>query len=105
MSFSASLERIDSCSLLLAHYNSGHDRCAKHSLGDRGASGGTDRSRGVGESHAYGTNVEGEIGAVLQLVESIHRTLHADGVPRVSLVMKMGTRADKHARLADKSVR
>ena len=63
-------------------------------------------SRGFAvESHAYGTNVEGPIGEVLGLVEAIHQELHGEGVPRISTVVKLGTRVDKDARLADKRVR
>ncbi len=57
------------------------------------------------ESHAYGTNVEGELDAITALVGDIHRFLHSDGVPRVSTVVKIGTRTDKAVRLVDKRVR
>lgn len=57
------------------------------------------------ESHAYGTNIEGPISEVLATVRAIHEMLHEDGVPRVSTVVKLGTRTDKDARLAEKRVR
>lgn len=57
------------------------------------------------ESHAYGTNIEGPIAEVLATVGAIHEKLHTDGVPRVSTVVKLGTRTDKEARLSEKRVR
>jgi len=45
--------------------------------------------------HAYGTNVEGELSAILQAVEAVHRTLHAEGTARLSTFLKLGTRTDK----------
>jgi len=52
--------------------------------------------------HAYGTNVEGELGAILQAVERVHRTLHAEGTVRLSTFLKLGTRTDKEPSLAGK---
>jgi uncharacterized protein (TIGR00106 family) len=49
--------------------------------------------------HAYGTNVEGELGAILQAVEAVHRTLHAEGTARLSTFLKLGTRTDKEPSL------
>ena len=45
--------------------------------------------------HAYGTNVEGELDTILATVKSLHETLHAEGVPRLSTAIKIGTRTDK----------
>jgi len=45
--------------------------------------------------HAYGTNVEGELSAILRAVEAVHRTLHAEGTARLSTFLKLGTRTDK----------
>lgn len=52
--------------------------------------------------HAYGTNVEGELGAVLDAVRRVHETLHAEGVVRLSTYIKLGTRTDKAPSLAAK---
>jgi uncharacterized protein (TIGR00106 family) len=52
--------------------------------------------------HAYGTNVEGELGLILATIEKIHQTLHAEGVPRLSTAIKIGTRTDKQVSLAGK---
>jgi uncharacterized protein (TIGR00106 family) len=54
------------------------------------------------EAHAYGTNVEGEMGAILDAVRRIHETLHAEGVIRISTAIKIGTRTDKDSTLEAK---
>jgi len=54
------------------------------------------------ELHAYGTNVEGELSAILQAVEQVHRTLHAEGTVRLSTFLKLGTRTDKDPSLSGK---
>ncbi len=52
--------------------------------------------------HAYGTNVEGELHAILDAVQRVHETLHAEGVPRISTAVKLGTRTDKEPSLGGK---
>lgn len=52
--------------------------------------------------HAYGTNVEGELTDILDAIRLVHETLHAEGTVRLSTAVKLGTRTDKDARLADK---
>lgn len=52
--------------------------------------------------HAFGTNVEGEWDAVFGAVKRCHEVLHAMGAPRVSTVIKVGTRTDKAQGLDDK---
>lgn len=52
--------------------------------------------------HAYGTNVEGELPQILQVVATIHETLHAEGVQRIATAIKLGTRTDKEPSLAAK---
>ena len=52
--------------------------------------------------HAYGTNVEGELGDILDAVRRVHETLHAEGVVRLSTAIKLGTRTDKEPSLAGK---
>jgi uncharacterized protein (TIGR00106 family) len=54
------------------------------------------------ELHAFGTNVEGELADVLAAVRLVHETLHAEGVPRLSTAVKIGTRTDKETTLAGK---
>jgi len=52
--------------------------------------------------HAYGTNVEGELGDILDAVRRVHETLHAEGVVRLSTAIKLGTRTDKEPSLSGK---
>ncbi|MDQ7008076.1 MAG: MTH1187 family thiamine-binding protein [Acidobacteriota bacterium] len=52
--------------------------------------------------HAYGTNVEGELDEVLDAIRRIHEILHAEGVPRLSTAVKIGSRTDKEVSLAGK---
>jgi len=54
------------------------------------------------ELHGYGTNVEGELSTILATVARIHELLHAEGVPRLSTAIKIGTRVDKASSLAAK---
>ena len=54
------------------------------------------------QAHAFGTNVEGELDALLSVIKSIHETLHAEGIVRLSTAIKIGSRVDKTPRLADK---
>jgi uncharacterized protein (TIGR00106 family) len=56
----------------------------------------------VVELHAYGTNVEGELDAILGAIARIHETLHGEGVVRIVTNVKIGTRTDKDASLAGK---
>jgi len=52
--------------------------------------------------HAYGTNVEGEWDEVFIAIRRCHETVHAMGAPRVSTVIKVGTRTDKDQTMEDK---
>ncbi len=54
------------------------------------------------QMHAYGTNVEGEWGAVFAAVRRCHEVLHEMGAPRVSTSMRVGTRTDRAQTMADK---
>ncbi|HEX5136412.1 MAG TPA: MTH1187 family thiamine-binding protein [Planctomycetota bacterium] len=56
----------------------------------------------VVELHAYGTNVEGELGTILATIGRIHETLHAEGIVRLVTNVKIGTRTDKDASLSGK---
>lgn len=52
--------------------------------------------------HAYGTNIEGEWDAVFAAVKRCHEVLHEMGAPRVSTVIKAGTRTDRDQTMEDK---
>jgi len=52
--------------------------------------------------HAYGTNIEGEWDAVFAAVKRCHETVHAMGAPRISTVIKLGTRVDRDQTMDDK---
>lgn len=54
------------------------------------------------ETHASGTNIEGELTAILAAVEQIHEALHADGSVRLVSYLKLETRTDKAPTLAGK---
>jgi uncharacterized protein (TIGR00106 family) len=52
--------------------------------------------------HGYGTNVEGEWDQVFGAIKKCHELVHEMGAPRVSTVIKAGTRVDRDQTLADK---
>ena len=52
--------------------------------------------------HAYGTNIEGEWDAVFAAVKRCHEVVHEMGAPRISTVIKLGTRTDRSQTLDDK---
>ena len=52
--------------------------------------------------HAYGTNIEGEWDEVFAAIKQCHEVLHEKGVPRLSTVIKVGTRSDKEPTIAGK---
>ncbi len=54
------------------------------------------------ELHAYGTNIEGEWDAVMGAVKACHEKVHAMGAPRISTVLKLGTRTDRDQSMQDK---
>jgi uncharacterized protein (TIGR00106 family) len=54
------------------------------------------------ELHANGTNLEGEWDAVVLAIKTCHEQLHEMGVPRLSTVIKIGTRTDRDQTMADK---
>ncbi len=56
----------------------------------------------VVQEHSFGTNVEGDLKTILQVVARIHEVLHAEGTTRLSTAIKLGTRADKEPNLASK---
>ena len=54
------------------------------------------------ETHASGTNIEGELKDILSVVEQIHETLHKEGSVRLVSYLKLETRTDKIPTLAGK---
>jgi uncharacterized protein (TIGR00106 family) len=52
--------------------------------------------------HAFGTNIEGEWEEVFSAIKRCHEAVHGMGAPRVSTVIKVGTRSDRDQTLADK---
>ena len=52
--------------------------------------------------HAYGTNIEGDWDVVAAAVKRCHEVLHEMGVPRISTVLKLGTRIDRDQSMEDK---
>lgn len=52
--------------------------------------------------HAYGTNIEGEWDDVISAVRRCHEVIHEMGAPRVSTVLKLGTRIDRDQTMRDK---
>jgi uncharacterized protein (TIGR00106 family) len=54
------------------------------------------------ETHASGTNIEGELEVILAVVARIHEELHASGTVRIVSYLKLETRTDKVPTLAGK---
>lgn len=54
------------------------------------------------ELHANGTNVEGDWDEVMAAIKRCHETLHEMGVPRISNIIKIGTRIDREQKMKDK---
>ena len=52
--------------------------------------------------HANGTGVEGEWDEVFAAIRACHERVHAMGAPRISTVVKVGTRTDRDQSMADK---
>ena len=56
------------------------------------------------ETHASGTNIEGELNDILAAVEQIHAMLHQEGTVRLVTYLKAETRTDKPPTLAGKRI-
>lgn len=54
------------------------------------------------ELHANGTNIEGDWDAVMAAIKACHERLHVMGVPRISTIIKIGTRTDRAQNMTDK---
>jgi uncharacterized protein (TIGR00106 family) len=52
--------------------------------------------------HAYGTNIQGEWDDVFAAIKRCHEAIHEMGAPRVSTVIKVGTRTDRPQTMDDK---
>jgi uncharacterized protein (TIGR00106 family) len=54
------------------------------------------------ELHANGTNLEGEWDEVMQAIKACHERVHQMDVPRISTVIKIGTRTDRTQHMTEK---
>lgn len=54
------------------------------------------------QTHASGTNIEGELADILAVLGRIHETLHREGCIRLLSYLKLETRTDKDPTLAGK---
>ena len=54
------------------------------------------------ETHASGTNIEGELAEILAAVQLVHELLHNTGSTRLVSYLKLETRSDKPPTLAGK---
>ena len=54
------------------------------------------------ETHAAGTNIEGELDEILAAVKRVHEVMHAEGSVRLLSYLKIETRTDKETTLAGK---
>lgn len=56
------------------------------------------------ETHASGTNIEGDLKDILAAVKQIHAVLHTEGTVRLVSYLKLETRTDKTPTLAGKKL-
>lgn len=54
------------------------------------------------ETHASGTDIEGELKDILSAVEEVHQILHQEGSIRLISYLKLETRTDKAPTIAGK---
>ena len=54
------------------------------------------------ETHASGTDIEGDLSEILSAVKRIHETLHQEGSMRLVSYLKLETRTDKEPTLVGK---
>jgi len=52
--------------------------------------------------HANGTDIEGEWDEVFAAIKRCHEVVHEMGAPRISTVIKCGTRTDRRQTMQDK---
>ena len=56
------------------------------------------------QTHASGTNIEGELSEILLSIEQIHELLHKEGSVRLISYLKLETRTDKIPTLQGKEL-
>ncbi|MCP3904166.1 MAG: MTH1187 family thiamine-binding protein [Planctomycetes bacterium] len=56
----------------------------------------------VHQLHANGTNVQGEWDEVFTAIRRCHEAIHGMGAPRISTIIKVGTRTDREQTMAEK---
>ena len=56
------------------------------------------------QTHAAGTNIEGQLDDILAAVREIHAVLHDEGSVRLISYIKLETRTDKETTLAGKQL-
>jgi len=56
------------------------------------------------ETHASGTDIEGELDEILVAVREVHEALHREGSVRLVSYLKLETRTDKVPTLAGKRI-
>ena len=56
------------------------------------------------ETHAAGTNIEGDLSEILSAVEEAHKLLHDQGCAHLLSYLKLETRTDKIPTLAGKKL-
>ena len=56
------------------------------------------------QTHASGTNIEGELEDILDAIRSVHESLHETGTVRLVSYLKLETRTDKTPTLAGKQL-
>ena len=54
------------------------------------------------ETHASGTNIEGEWETVFSAIRRCHEAIHRMGAPRITTTLKFGTRTDRVQHMDDK---
>ena len=52
--------------------------------------------------HANGTNIEGEWDEVFAAIKRCHEVIHESGAPRITTIIKLGTRIDRDQTMEDK---
>ena len=52
--------------------------------------------------HAYGTNIEGDWDDVFAAIKKCHELVHEMGAPRISSILRFGTRNDREQSMGDK---
>jgi uncharacterized protein (TIGR00106 family) len=52
--------------------------------------------------HANGTNIEGEWDEVFAAIKRCHAMIHQRGAPRITTIIKLGTRIDRDQTMEEK---